>query len=452
MKHVSARSVLGALAALGVLAATPAFAASSDVTLATPSGTVYGTLDVPDGVKAPMPVALIIAGSGPTDRDGNTPLGVTSASYRLLAEALAARGIATLRYDKRGIAASAASLPKPASATQFTDYVDDAVGWVKQLRADKRFSRVALVGHSEGSLVALLAANRTPVDAVVSVSGSGRPLGDVIVEQIAAQGPAAAPLVEPARKAVAELKAGKAPTDLPAPLAQLFPAYLTTFLMQDFNARRGACAHGSARRRARHGGHPDHVGRRRAPTRRRSALDAHARPAHDAHAQGRDRRHACREHRDLHGRRRADRPDGRRRDREGDRRKALTTSARRKSTMHRPSLRVLAVAALVSVGALSRTAVLGASTGGMSGVVTAEGAPLANARVRVESPSQNATAVTDGSGRYEFLALAPDAYRVTMQKQGYETKVRADVEVTAEEETTVSFDTEPAVQSIGATR
>ncbi len=120
--------------------------------------------------------------------------------------------------------------------------------------------------------------------------------------------------------------------------------------------------------------------------------------------------------------------------------------------MHRPSLRVLAVAALVSVGALSRTAVLGASTGGMSGVVTAEGAPLANARVRVESPSQNATAVTDGSGRYEFLALAPDAYRVTMQKQGYETKVRADVEVTAEEETTVSFDTEPAVQSIGATR
>ncbi len=85
MKHVSARSVLGALAALGVLAATPAFAASSDVTLATPTGTVYGTLDVPDGVKAPMPVALIIAGSGPTDRDGNNPLGVTSASYRLRA-------------------------------------------------------------------------------------------------------------------------------------------------------------------------------------------------------------------------------------------------------------------------------------------------------------------------------------------------------------------------------
>jgi pimeloyl-ACP methyl ester carboxylesterase len=89
----------------------------------------------------------------------------------------------------------------------------------------------------------LLAANRAPVDAVVSVSGSGRPLGDVIVEQLAAQGPAAAPLVAPARKAVAELKAGKAPTDLPAPLAQLFPAYLTTFLMQDFNADPIAAAH-----------------------------------------------------------------------------------------------------------------------------------------------------------------------------------------------------------------
>jgi alpha-beta hydrolase superfamily lysophospholipase len=243
MKHVSAWSVLGVVVALALCTAHPARAASSEVTLATATGTVYGTLLVPDGVNAPMPVALIVAGSGPTDRDGNNPAGVAASSYRLLAEALAARGIATLRYDKRGIAASAAAMPKPASAVQFTDYVDDAVAWARQLRADARFSRVAIVGHSEGSLIALLAANRTPVDAVVSVSGSGRPLGDVIVGQIAAGGPAAAPFVASARAAVAELKAGKTPTDVPAPLASIFPAYLTTFLSQFFNADPVAAAH-----------------------------------------------------------------------------------------------------------------------------------------------------------------------------------------------------------------
>ena len=95
--------------------ASSALAATSDVNIMTPTGIVYGTLRIPDGAKGLIPVALIIAGSGPTDRDGNSPLGVTAAPYRFLAEALAARGIATVRYDKRGIAASAASLPKPAS-------------------------------------------------------------------------------------------------------------------------------------------------------------------------------------------------------------------------------------------------------------------------------------------------------------------------------------------------
>jgi predicted acyl esterase len=119
------------------------------VTLATKTGTLHGTLLIPAGPKSPMPVALIIAGSGPTDRDGNSPLlpGKNN-SLKMLADALAQRGIATLRYDKRGIAGSAGAMGKE-SDLRFTTYVDDAVDWLEWLRGDPRFSRRVVIGHSE---------------------------------------------------------------------------------------------------------------------------------------------------------------------------------------------------------------------------------------------------------------------------------------------------------------
>ena len=145
----------------------------SDIILKTASGDIYGTLMTPKGIKS-SPVVLFIAGSGPTDRNCNNTSGMNTNAYQMLAEALAKKGIASLRYDKRGIAASAAAL-KSESDIKIENYVDDAIAWVDMLKADARFSKIYILGHSEGSLIGMLAAKQTKVDGFISLAGIGRP-------------------------------------------------------------------------------------------------------------------------------------------------------------------------------------------------------------------------------------------------------------------------------------
>ena len=106
-RSLVAAGLIVAMMHAGASARQAAGPASSPIELTTPAGAIAGTLVMPAGAGR-VPVALIIAGSGPTDRDGNSALlpGKHDA-YRLLAEALAAQGIASVRYDKRGVAASA---------------------------------------------------------------------------------------------------------------------------------------------------------------------------------------------------------------------------------------------------------------------------------------------------------------------------------------------------------
>ena len=159
---------------------------SETISVQSQSAKLVGTLLLPAG-RGPFPVALIIGGSGPVDRDGNNNAGLHSDAYKLLAEGLAQRGVATLRYDKRGVGAS--TNKKSEDAIRFDDYVDDALAFAKHLEADKRFSRVAIIGHSEGSLIGLVASRRDPrVSAFVSLEGPGRTVAAVIEEQIRAQG------------------------------------------------------------------------------------------------------------------------------------------------------------------------------------------------------------------------------------------------------------------------
>lgn len=170
-----------------------------------PKGPLAGTyLDAGKGA----PVAIIIPGSGPTDRDGNNPMGITAAPYRLLAEALAAKGISTLRADKRGLFGSKAAVADP-NAVTLADYADDAHQWARLLREKTGAKCAWLVGHSEGVLIALVAAQQPQgICGVVLVSGAGRRLSDVLREQLRAN-PGNAPILDSALAAIDSLERGQ---------------------------------------------------------------------------------------------------------------------------------------------------------------------------------------------------------------------------------------------------
>jgi pimeloyl-ACP methyl ester carboxylesterase len=169
-------------AAVGAAALTGAVSpAESDYNLTTSTGTIYGTLALPG--KAPAPVVLIVAGSGPTDRNGNSTMLIAPETYRLLAADLAQRGVASVRYDKRAVGASQAAATNE-SDLRFDTYVEDAVAWLKLLASDARFSRVSVAGHSEGSLIGMIAVTKAPAAAFVSLEGAGRPAPVVLREQL----------------------------------------------------------------------------------------------------------------------------------------------------------------------------------------------------------------------------------------------------------------------------
>ena len=144
-------------------------------------GAIDAVLTVPSEVERP-PVALLIAGSGSTDHDGNGPQ-IKPATLKKLAEQLAARKIATLRYDKRGAGGWKPEFGQPEDF-RFKDYVDDAAALVNYLRSNGKFSKVILVGHSEGGLVAILTARRVPVDRLVLLVTAARRQGDLLKAQL----------------------------------------------------------------------------------------------------------------------------------------------------------------------------------------------------------------------------------------------------------------------------
>ena len=170
---------------------------------------------------------MIIAGSGPTDRNGNSLMGIRPNSYAQLAWRLAERGIATLRYDKRGMPGTKGTF----DMTKMTldDFAADARVAAESLAHDARFSRVVLLGHSEGSSLALMAARQgPPVVGVISVSGLGRPFGVVLREQLTRQFDSAT-LVR-YDTAMAQYLRGEQPKDVPPLLGVLFVPINQTFM------------------------------------------------------------------------------------------------------------------------------------------------------------------------------------------------------------------------------
>lgn len=188
-----------------------------DQILETSTGELSGTLTVPI-LKGTFPVALIIAGSGPTDRNGNNAQ-MKNNSLLLLAHELAAQGIASIRYDKRGIGASKDALVSEENL-RFENYAEDAKAWVAQLKADPRFRKLIVIGHSEGSLIGILACEQA--DVFVSLAGAGRPIDVILKEQLAVQLKGEKKLLRAANEGLTKLKEGKLAEDSPAGLFGLF--------------------------------------------------------------------------------------------------------------------------------------------------------------------------------------------------------------------------------------
>ncbi|MEZ5670471.1 MAG: alpha/beta fold hydrolase [Alphaproteobacteria bacterium] len=227
------RALCLAAAALCLTGGTVAAQAGErQIAAAGPVGALHGTLAGVAATGTAQPVMIVIPGSGPTDRNGNSPLGIAASTYAMLAEALADAGIATIRIDKRGMFESAAPGVDP-NAVTIADYVDDIGAWVTAARAATGAGCVWLAGHSEGGLVALAAAQRLDdLCGLVLIAAPGRRLGDVMRAQLRAN-PANAVLLDDALGAIDSLEAGT-PADVAAihpALQQLFAPAVQGFLI-----------------------------------------------------------------------------------------------------------------------------------------------------------------------------------------------------------------------------
>lgn len=203
--------------------------AEVELNLQTPNGDVRGSLLIPDS-KVPVPVVLIIPGSGPTDRNGNNP-SMTNNSLQMLATELQKQNIASLRYDKRGIGKSRASGQSEADL-RFEHYIDDAEGWVNQLGSDSRFSEVIVIGHSEGSLIGMIASQNSKVSKFISLSGAGRKADELLLEQLAAQ---PKQVLEPSKAIIESLNKGELTSSVDPMLHVLFRPSVQPYLISWFS-------------------------------------------------------------------------------------------------------------------------------------------------------------------------------------------------------------------------
>ncbi len=184
---------------------------------------IDGTLQTPE-VNGKLPLAIIIGGSGPTDRNGNQQM-VVNNSLKFLAEGLYDNEIATFRYDKR-IVKQMKQRTINEKNIRFGDFIDDAVAVLEYFKKNKRFSKIYIIGHSQGSLVGMVAA-QGGADGFVSIAGAGQEIDDVIVDQLAKQAPG---LVDNARTSFDDLRANGVAYNYSPGLASIFRKDIQPFI------------------------------------------------------------------------------------------------------------------------------------------------------------------------------------------------------------------------------
>jgi uncharacterized protein len=229
-------SFLTALAVV-IWVSTSAFAdpVETEVEAPGPKGPLKGLMLSPGNADAP--VVLIVPGSGPINRDGNSLHGLDTDTYKLLAQGLAARGIASVRIDKRGLFSSAAAIPNANDVT-VADYAGDVHSWAATILKQTGGKCIWVLGHSEGGLVAMAAAKDNPPDicGLLLVATPGRPFGELIKDQLRSN-PANAPIQDEAFHDIDELEAGRRVdmSNARPEIAAIFPAAVQDFLIELFS-------------------------------------------------------------------------------------------------------------------------------------------------------------------------------------------------------------------------
>ena len=220
MKHVSTLLCF-------LVATIFTLAQEETIVLETSTGNIEGTLLLPS--KRNIPLVLIIAGSGPTDRDGNSG-SLKNNSLKMLAQGLYNNNIASFRFDKRGIAKSAKAMIAEEDL-RLEHYIRDVQQWYLLLKNDSRFSSVIILGHSEGSLIGMIASQDVFPEKFISLAGPGVSMQATLKRQLADQPPYVLSMSLPI---IEQLEKGKTVDSVPPLINSLFRPSVQPYLISSF--------------------------------------------------------------------------------------------------------------------------------------------------------------------------------------------------------------------------
>lgn len=206
---------------------TVKFTREEDLVLQTEAGALYGTLSIPDSKDSSSILAILISGSGPTDRNGNSANRFYPNTHKLLSRALNKYGISTFRFDKRGVGESFMSIAD-ASKITFLNYLNDIHEWVTLFAKQKKYKHIILLGHSEGGIIAIKESQQNLVSATVLLSTPGFPIDSILVTQLKNKMPSQ---LENAKQILASLRKGQTVSTVNPSLSFLFHSNNQPFLI-----------------------------------------------------------------------------------------------------------------------------------------------------------------------------------------------------------------------------
>ncbi|AUJ32156.1 MAG: alpha/beta fold hydrolase [Liquorilactobacillus nagelii] len=199
-----------------------------EIKLDVSNGSLSGTLIVPDNLEKPT-IVLIVAGSGPTDRDGNNRLSGETNNLKQLAEQLAAHNVASLRFDKRGVGKSQ-SATIPENQLRLQTFVTDVLSWVRYLSESDKFSKIFILGHSEGGLISIEACQKFKANGLILLATPGRNLANILQDQLTQQLSGQEEWLQRSIQILDSLKNGNLVPQVPVELETLFRPSVQPYL------------------------------------------------------------------------------------------------------------------------------------------------------------------------------------------------------------------------------